>query len=86
MLQNKAKFMEAHLGCINQVEDVTASTCLRHLWFTVTLGQDCSLEQPGGTRVVQNVPGSDTWWVKTSRLPNYAALALGIEHSNANTT
>lgn len=49
MLQNKAKITEAHLGCINQVEDASASTCLHHLWFTATSGQDCFLEQPGAT-------------------------------------
>lgn len=39
-----------------------------------------------GTRVVQNMPGSDTWWVKISRVSSvHAALALGTEHNNANT-
>lgn len=99
MLQNKAKTIEAHLGYANQVVDVSASTCLHlwsgtsglcglggHLWFTATSGEDCFLEQPGGTRVVKNMPGSDTWWVKISGVsPVHAALALGMEHSNANT-
>lgn len=93
--------MEAHLRCTNQVVDVCASPCLHlwsgtsglcvfrlggHLWFKATSGQDCFLEQPGGTRVVQNMPGSDTWWVKISRVSSvHAALALGTEHNNANT-